>query len=124
MWPSSLKLPQHTDELLAVGAAFRAYPGITVSLSPGEARWGLALRHTQSRVSQLKLIALACAGSYVTPGNGSFVVDNAIAQMYRVTAVSQHAMRAEWAHVQARPHLHVSAWPQAALTAGIACGSQ
>jgi hypothetical protein len=38
MWPTSLTLPQHTDELLAVGAAFRAYPGITVSLSPGEAQ--------------------------------------------------------------------------------------
>jgi hypothetical protein len=57
----------------------------------------------------------------VTPGNGSFVVDNAIAQMYRVTQVSQVIRNA---CTQSRSHVHVSAWPHAALAAEIARGSQ
>jgi len=90
MWPTSLSLPQHADELLAVGAAFRPFPGITVSLSPGRL---LPYSVVVVGVRCLAVVpspttAALCAGAYVTPGNGSFVVDNAIAQMYRVTQAS------------------------------------
>jgi alpha-galactosidase len=57
MWRTQLNLPEHTAEVLALTAAFRAV-NITVSLSPG---------------------------AYVSTQNASFIVANEAATAYRVT---------------------------------------